>query len=537
MAAEIPTLEAKVAQLIGEGIARAASGMSADIAASKLENERRAAEMQKLDAEIASLKAASAAQTVVMDGPAASLTREFGKGDDLSLFPVSRSYVVNGQSHKEVSDGLLTSTRTFGDSHLEVKNLWEAGLVRLACKGFNTGRMSSGELRRAYQEHNVDIVARIADRVHRMGLAPDRDSVVKRVFGVSSGNGSELIPGEVLAPEMLRVAAAAIMDSPVGLFVQKSLTDKNMKSPLGTARPRPFLQGAASSTAAADFLLSAMGTGSLSYNVKDMACAVQYDRNAEADAIIAFLPELRAQMGEAMALALFDAILNGDTNATHQDSLAAWAPEGVFPVTAPSGGTNVGGSLDHRRAFLGLRARAFDIGANAKLDLASTYTFPKIQAMQAKIHPALNNNNSRVAIFASFENILNRLTTLDQVMTLEKMGPAATILTGQVLAIGGKPVIRAWPLGRTGAETGAFHTDGLHSATAGNNTKQSIVMAALDSFVLGTRKGLTLESDTNILNNTSTLVASGRYAFESPDHSTALTSSSTVNVVVGYDAS
>lgn len=537
MAAEIPGLEAKVAQLIGEGITRAASGMQSDIAAQKLENERRAAEVQKLETEIASLKSLSAAHTVTMDGPAASIAREFGRNDELALFPVSRSYSVGGQVHRETSDGLLTSTRTFGDGHLEVKNLWEAGLVKLACKGFNTGRMSAGELRRAYAEHNGEIVARIADRVYRMGLAPDRDSVVSRVFGVSSGNGSELIPGEVLAPEMLRVAAAAIMDSPVGLFVQKSLTDKNMKSPLGTARPRPFIQGAASATAAADFILSAMGTSALSYTVKDLACAVQFDRNAEADAIIAFLPELRAQMAEGMALALFDAIINGDTTATHQDSLAAWAPEGVFPVAAPSGGSSVGGTLDHRRAFLGLRARAFDIGATAKSDLASSYTFAKIQGMHAKMSGGVGQNPARVAIFASFENILNRFSTISEVVSLEKFGPQATVITGQVLSIGGKPVVRAWPLGRTGAETGAFHTDGLHSATANNNTKQSIVMVDLDRYVVGTRKGLTIESDTNILNNTSTLVASGRYALESPDHSAALTSASTVNVVVGYDAS
>ena len=120
---------------------------------------------------------------------------------------------------------------------------------------------------------------------------------------------------------------------------------------------------------------------------------------------------------------------------------------------------------------------------------------------------------------------------------VEKFGPAATVLTGQVLSLGGKPVIRSWPLGRTGSETGAFHTEGLHSATAGNNTKQSIVMADLDRYILGTRQGLRVESDVNIMNNTGVLVASGRYAFESPDHSAALSSTSTVNVVVGYDAS
>jgi hypothetical protein len=537
MAVEISQLEAKVAQLVGEGITRAASGMQADLAAQKLENARRADEITKLDAEIAHLKTAASANTVTMDGPAASIAREYGRGDDLALFPVSRSYTIGGKNHTEIADGLLTSSRTFGDAHLEVKTLWEAGLVALACKGKNASNMSGGELRRAFMEHNGAIVAKIADRVVRMGLASDRDTVVNRVFGVSAGNGSDLIPGEVLAPEMLRVASAAIMDSPVGLFVQKVIDARNMKSPLGTARPRPYLQGSASASAAADYVLSAMGTDVLAYTVKNMACAVQYDRNAEADAIIAFMPELRTQMAEAMALALFDAVLNGDTASTHQDSLSAWAPEGVFPVATPSGGTMVGSQLDHRRAFLGLRARAFDIGSGAKSDLASSYTFPKIQGMQAKMSGGVGQNNARVAIFASFENILNRFSTLAEVLTLEKFGPAATILTGQVLSLGGKPVIRSWPLGRTGAETGAFGTDGLHSATAGSNTKQSIVMADLDRFILGTRQGLRVESDVNITNGTGVLVASGRYAFESPDHAAALTSASTINVVVGYDAS
>lgn len=537
MAVEIKELEAKVAQLVGEGITRAASAFKADLAIAQTEIKERAADIQALDAQIAALKTAQAAATVKMDGPAASLASEYGKGDDLALFPVSRSYSIGNQTHTEIADGLLTSERTYGEGHAELKTLWEAGLISLACKGKNAANMSGGELRRAFAEHNGPIVAKIADRVVRLGLASDRDSVVKRVFGVSGGGGSDLIPGEVLAPEMLRVASAAIMDSPVGLFVQKVINDRNMKSPLGTARPRPYLQGNASSTAAADYILSALGTDVLSYAVKNMACAVQYDRNAEADAIIAFMPELRTQMAEAMALALFDAIINGDTNATHQDSLSAWAPEGVFPVATPSGGTMVGSALDHRRAFLGLRARAFDIGATAKSDLASAYTFAKIQAMHAKMSGGVGQNPSRVAIFASFENILGRFSTIEQIATLEKFGPAATILSGQVGSIGGKPVIRAWPLGRTGSQTGAFDTSGLHNATAGSNTKQSIVMCDLDRFILGTRQGLRVESDVNIMNNTGVLVASGRYAFESPDHASALGSTSTVNVVVGYDAS
>lgn len=537
MAENITTAQAKLDDLINRSVASAQAAAKTEndraIGEVKAEIAQRAAEVNALEAEIAGLKVRNVANTPANDGPSASLRREFGHGDDLALFPASRGYTIDGKAYNEVADGLLTSQRTFGDAHAEVKTLWEAGLVKLALRGKRPELMSPAELVRDFREANPQIVGRIADRVYRAGLAPDRESVIKRVFGVSAGNGSEFIPGEVLAPEMLRIASAAIMDSPVGLFVQRSLDNLNVKSPLGTARPRPYLQGSAGASEVSELLRSTMGTSAFEYAVKNMAVAIQYDRNASDDSIIAFMPELRAQMAEAMALGLFDAVLNGDTASTHQDSLSAWAPEGVFPVS----GTYAGGALDHRRSVLGLRARAFDIGSAARYDLASSYTFAKIQAMHAKMGGGVGQNPSRTAIFASFSDILLNFSTIDQVATLEKFGPQATVLTGQVGMIGGKPVVRAWPLGITSGETGGFTTAGLHSATGGNNTKPSIVMVDLDRYILGTRQGLRIEAATDILTNTGALVASGRYAFESPDHATAPTTGSTVNVVVGYSAS
>ena len=536
--ADSSTLQAQVDVLVGKAINTAKADIERNIGDVKLTQERQTAEVAKLDAAITALKAREiAGAPAPFDGPAASLTRSFGRDDSLQLFGATRRIAFGSEQHTERADGLLTSTRTFGEGHAEIKDLFEALYVRLALRGLNVGRASGGEFGRAALEHGGDILARLSDRLQRNGLTNDGVATIRRVFGVSSGNGADFIPGEVMLPEMMRVATAAIMDSPVGLFVQKTLNDKNVKSPLGTARPRPYLQGAASASAAADFITSAMGTSSLAYAVKDMACAVIYDRNADADSIISYLPELRAQIAEAMSLALFDAIINGDTNATHQDSLTAWAPEGVFPVGTPSGGSAVGGSLDHRRSFLGLRARALDIGTAAKKDLASTYTFAKIQEMHAQMSAGCGQDMSRVAVFASFAEILSKFSTMDQVATLEKFGPQATILSGQVAALGGRPVIRAWPLGRTGAETGAFDTAGVHNATSGSNTKGGVVMVDLNRYILGTRQGLRVESDVNILNNTGALVASGRYAFESPDHASAPTSGSIVNVVYGYNAS
>jgi hypothetical protein len=254
-----------------------------------------------------------------------------------------------------------------------------------------------------------------------------------------------------------------------------------------------------------------------------MACAVQYDRNAEADAIIAFMPELRTQMAEAMALALFDAVLNGDTASTHQDSLSAWAPEGVFPVATPSGGTMVGSALDHRRAFLGLRARAFDIGSGAKSDLASSYTFAKIQGMQAKMSGGVGQNNARVAIFASFENILNRFSTLAEVLTLEKFGPAATILTGEVGRIGGHPLILSEFMDKELNASGIFDNS--------TKTKTGMCIVNLARFVMARLRSLRVEVETVVREHTHYVVASERKTLHTFD------GSSTKNAAFLYNLS
>jgi hypothetical protein len=99
MAVDVPTLEAKVAQLVGEGITRAASAFKADLSVAQTEIKERAAEIQALDAQIAGLKTAQAAHTVKMDGPAASLASEYGKGDDLALFPDRRQDRRSRGSH------------------------------------------------------------------------------------------------------------------------------------------------------------------------------------------------------------------------------------------------------------------------------------------------------------------------------------------------------------------------------------------------------------------------------------------------------
>lgn len=500
------------------------------------EMAKRSADISALDVKVASLEAQARGKNLsTNDGPESELKRRFAR-DGVNLFPVARQFPVGTKTHTEIEPGLLTSSETYGDVHRDVKDLWEAGIVRMIVKGVKVDTMTTADLARSFPEHNPEFTARMGRRLAQAGVLSDAGEIV-RVFGVSSGSGADLISSEVLMPEIERVAALIINDNIPGLFRQVQLNDKNVKSPIATARPRPYKQGVAIDSTAANFLLSRPGTGKLAYTVYDLACAVQYDRNAEADAVVAFMPMLRALIGESTMLGLTDAIFNSDTNATHQDSLGAWAPEGVFPVATPSGGSAVGGDLDHRRTFLGLRARCKDIAGNAVKTLTSTWTLANIQELHGNLSPGVGQNMERTAIFASMFDILTKLSVITELTTAEKYGPLATNLRGQVLSIGGRPVVRAWPLGRTGSETGAFNTSGVHDATAGNNTKSGLMMVDLDRYHLGTRQGMRLESAVDVMSNSGVIVGSGRWAFESPDHSSAPTTGSTVNAVYGYATS
>jgi hypothetical protein len=184
--------------------------------------------------------------------------------------------------------------------------------------------------------------------------------------------------------------------------------------------------------------------------------------------------------------------------------------------------------------FSGLRYKALTIGSNATLDLSGALTYNKIGEMHAKFTGGRGLNPARVAVITDFLTIIKHISSLDQVLTLEKFGPQATILTGQVVSLGGRPVIRTQFMGRSGSNTGSFNAAGKFATSS--VTKQAILLADLGAHIVGTRKGVTLESATSIVNDTTTLIATSRHAFMSPDHgATAPTSTSIVNVAYGYN--
>jgi hypothetical protein len=443
--------------------------------------------------------------------------------DSVAIFSHKASIDIDSQRHTFDVPGLLNSDETFGNAHAEMKNLFEAavylGIRQYGCPDMTT---RAGDVIHNAFKASPAAFARISHLAFKAGLTSTPGAVIERIFGNTSGTGGDWAPTAVYLPELMATVTALLRNSIAGLFPQKTLNNVNNKNPLLTSHPRPFLAGSATATTAADYLTSDLGTGLLEWAPKMFAAAIVIDKDASLESILDNLAEARGTLAQAIVYGVDDAIMNGDTAASHQDSLANFNPAGLFSSTG------AGGALDHRKAFIGLRARAMDIGATAKVD-GGTFADTICATAMAKLNDGCGSNPDDLAWFTSNANYFKNLATLDAVKTMEKYGANASISSGEVAKLFGVPVIKHWTLANTGTNTGAFNASGLLDSNTASNTKHVMQLAARSRFMVGRRMALELASMPNPLNGTETVIAKAKVDFRTPD------TSSTVNTVTVYN--
>ena len=112
---------------------------------------------------------------------------------------------------------------------------------------------------------------------------------------------------------------------------------------------------------------------------------------------------------------------------------------------------------------------------------------------------------SDVIIVPDYATYLKGMLALTNVVTVDKMGSQATILTGQLGAYMGVPIVPSnfHPLGEA---------DGKVSTTPGNNTLGSLTVFNRRLWRLGYLRGVTIEVDRNIQTRQFIMVASFRIA-------------------------
>lgn len=336
---------------------------------------------------------------------------------------------------------------------------------------------------------------------------------IAKVFADNSGEGGEFI-GDVFVPDL-----AMEMRLPVtaaGLF-RRTMTGSGgtTTNPFLTTGVQPFIYGVPSSgdLDPAEIEKSVPVTASRTHSPTTMAVSIPVNRDAEEDSFIEWGAFGRSLVLEALRDGEEDALINGDTAATHQDTgLATWAgPNSRWSTT---GSTN-----DHRKAWIGLRARAFDVSATADKNAAQAYTdYMLWRAQLASAHKQLDG----LVYILNLDNVIAKLLTDTSILTVDKYGPAATLLSGEVARIGGIPVVISEYM------TGDLATSGLYT---GSGSTTGGLLVNRNRFEWVERRGARVEVEARPTKHTNYFVASIRETFRTVD------GSSTKNLFYGYNLS
>ena len=277
---------------------------------------------------------------------------------------------------------------------------------------------------------------------------------IRRAFDSQSGSGGEFIPAPVLP---LLEKDVIIRGQVMSLFQDIPVSSNSQTMPVISQGLRPYLKGTVTSDNPAQFEASSLGTAARTIAPKGLAVRVCVDDDAAEDAIFDMIPLIREQAVEALVFGVDDAIVTGDRAASHQDAIASWDTRGLW------GSTGLGTSIDHRRAWLGLRARAYDQSATVD---RSTYSYANFLADLADLATprGIGGTEGNLIYMMSPEAYLANVAGLDQVALVANYGPQASVLNGEIAKLGGARVVLSdmitADLAATGLYTGSGATTG-----------------------------------------------------------------------------
>lgn len=242
--------------------------------------------------------------------------------------------------------------------------------------------------------------------------------------------------------------------------------------------PEMYFVGENTTFNASNYATSKTGSQRVQVDAKKFIIHQMWSGELEEDSILPFVPFLRNQAAKAIAHYTDSLVLNGDA------------------TNAATGNINLDDAdpadTKHYLAFDGIRhAALIDNVANA-VDANGALTYRLLTSLRGKMvdaarfvdwgHPGDPNDLIYVADIDSAD----RIAELDEVLTLDKYGQAASILAGEVAKIGRNPLIVSMAMSKTEA-------DGRISATAANNTKGQVAAFNRKGFVPGWRRRVKLE--------------------------------------------
>lgn len=298
---------------------------------------------------------------------------------------------------------------------------------------------------------------------------------VKAMDSAESGFGQQLIGAQYVADLWEAARPQSRVFSLVDTF---DMTAPTAYLPVEADLPEMLFVAENTSSTASDYATTNTGSNRVQVDAKKFVIHQIWSGELEEDSIIPFLPFLRRQAALALAHYSDAAVLNGDT------------------TNAATGNINLDDAdpadTKYYLAFDGLRhAGLVDNTANSK-DAGGAVTFKLLKDQLTRMrdtaklidwgHPI----NPADVVYVTDPTTAEAIAQLDEVLTVDKFGPNATVLTGQLAAIGRNPLISSMAMSLTEA-------DGKVSTTGSNNVKGQVVAFNARGLKAGWRRRVKVE--------------------------------------------
>lgn len=317
------------------------------------------------------------------------------------------------------------------------------------------------------------------------GIAP---SFAKALDTATSGEGSQWAPTEYSSTLIDMVFDNTVV---ADAFPRITIPRSPYVPPFAMTGGTAYLAGENTGDTPTNYTTTTPATANVTMTAKKLAVHIIASDELEEESIIPLLPQLRATVARNIAEGIEDAILDGDTTASHMDS-------------------DVTSAADRRKAWDGLRNEYLNTLSTASKDCGTFSADVLSTIMNAMTQKYLNNPQDVVWIFPTIyrykiytllDNATNKIPLF---LRASELGDNI-VLRGQAGELFGNPLIFSSRM-RTN-----LNASGVYDGVTTDNTYCLYVYRP--GWVIADRRQLQIEWDREIRNGTSSLVATWRGAF------------------------
>lgn len=347
----------------------------------------------------------------------------------------------------------------------------------------------------------------------RSALDDLRQRTVNILAPSNAANGEDWIP-TYFSPEL--VADVYLDTTILNAMPRMAMAAEHVQ--LGQLTSEPTVQRTSGATTDASVTtplteVSAITTDNKLLSADRLNVIVGRSDEMDEDSFISVAPMMMQRMVQQLAIRLEDSVVNGATTTTLDNAATAK----LWTSTA-----------DPRNCWVGLRREA---QSNSKMvDAGGTgaFSIADVRNLKATLGKYGSGNfRGRCAFWAGVDAEA-LLLTLTELITLEKYGPNATILQGEIGKIFGIPVLISNNV------YGPYHGTGLNASGVYDDvTKTATVMGLsyLDAYVVGDRRQIRIEEQRIPIGGATYTIASWRGAFGKTYPSAKATSAVLYNMI------